>query len=233
MSIENAKVKPELILALATNRGKNIGPVLRCAVGFGCSMIIIVGSPQYGTFGAHGAQKHIRVLHFYYWSEFYQYIKQMENCLVYGVSHSSSSISTLSTNIELISKPNIPIHNINFNNNNSVFMMGESNNLLTEEQLILCDNIIHVPFPNSNLEKLVNYDSKLAICMHHFCTQNKFDERLVIGEKFHVQVKPSYNSHGKDITLARIERKYINNIIENEDLGGFGGLFSHDDDDKI
>jgi tRNA G18 (ribose-2'-O)-methylase SpoU len=241
MSFENEtseikKSKPELILAVATHRGKNIGPVLRCAVGFGCSMIIIVGSPQYGTFGAHGAQKHIRVIHFYYWKEFYEYIKQKNNCLIFGLSHTSSSISTLSTNIELLSKPNIPIHETNFNNNDSVFMMGESNNLLTEEQLILCDNILHVPFPNSNLEKLVNYDSKVAICMHHFSTQAKFEERSVIGEKFHVQ-EPLFNSRNiykgenKDVTLSRLEKKKTNNIIEEEDLGGFGGLFGHIDDE--
>lgn len=46
---------------------QNIGTILRCAVAFGIDALVVIGSHKFGTHGAHGAQKFIPVLHFYYW----------------------------------------------------------------------------------------------------------------------------------------------------------------------
>lgn len=54
-------------MVLETKPKQNIGTVLRCAVAFGVNTIVIIGSPKFGTHAAHGAQKFIPVLHFYYW----------------------------------------------------------------------------------------------------------------------------------------------------------------------
>ena len=53
---------------------QNIGTILRCAVAFGIDRFIIIGSPKFGTHGAHGAQKFMTIMHFFYWVSYYEKI---------------------------------------------------------------------------------------------------------------------------------------------------------------
>lgn len=50
-------------------RANNLGPLIRCCVAFGAQKLILVGSHQFSTHGAHGSQKHIRTEAFMTWAQ--------------------------------------------------------------------------------------------------------------------------------------------------------------------
>jgi coenzyme F420-reducing hydrogenase delta subunit len=54
-------------MVIETKCKQNIGTVVRCAVAFGIDTLVVIGSHKFGTHGAHGSQKFIRVMHFFYW----------------------------------------------------------------------------------------------------------------------------------------------------------------------
>jgi hypothetical protein len=88
------------ILAVETTRHKNVGTLLRCASAFGARCVVIVGSPQYSTHGAHGAQTHVEVVHFYYWRECLDFCGQM-GCTVYGISPRALTLGPVSQLLEV------------------------------------------------------------------------------------------------------------------------------------
>ena len=85
MKCRIAMNSPVLLFAVETYRHKSIGTLLRCACAFGASSVIVVGSPMYSTHGAHGAQTHVEIIHFYYWKDCVEYCRN-KGCAVYSIS---------------------------------------------------------------------------------------------------------------------------------------------------
>ena len=83
-----------LVLCVETHRNKSIGTLMRCAVAFGASIIVIVGSPKFSTHGAYEAKKFIRVIHFFYWKDCIAFVKG-KGFSVYGISPRSLMPSSL------------------------------------------------------------------------------------------------------------------------------------------
>jgi len=171
-----------MILAVETHRNKSIGTLLRCASAFGASCIVVVGSPQYSTHGAHGAQNHIEVVHFYYWQECIDFCRK-RNCDVYSIS--PVKISTGST---ALASGTVSVDNFTFHNAASCFIVGEREGL-TAEQLSISDVVFHVEVPCMEFEDKVVYDSKVAICLQQYAAtagllpRSHENEKHVLGDR--------------------------------------------------
>lgn len=164
-----------MFIGLSTGPRTNIGTTLRCAVGFNCEAILIVGDKNYGTHGAHGSQTRIKIIHFYNWFEFKQYAIE-NNCLVYGIvdmSYSQSSYSFI-TDIEFP------------NDKKVIFLIGnKSNSNLSQEQIDICDQFVAVSFSGGiQFAQHVHRDVKLSICLHQYTASRQLEAGRFIGEKF-------------------------------------------------
>lgn len=171
-----------MILAVETFRHKSIGTLLRCASAFGASCIIVVGSPQYSTHGAHGAQNHIDVVHFYYWEECIEYCRE-RGYDIYSISPSKLGPET--TGVPPGTK-SVDTHT--FKNTSSCFIVGEKEGL-TVEQLSISDIVFHVDIPCMLFEDKVVYDSKVAICLQQYAStadltpRSHENEKHILGER--------------------------------------------------
>lgn len=163
-----------MILAVETHRNKSIGTLLRCASAFGASCVIVVGSAQYSTHGAHGAQNHVEVIHFYYWRECIDYCRNL------GYSIYSISPSFIVGTPE--ERGTTSVDSFIFKNTDSCFIVGERDSLTTEQKLI-SDVIFHVDIPCMHFEDKVVYDSKVAICLQQYAATVGLDPRTYENEK--------------------------------------------------
>ncbi len=136
----------------------SIGTLLRCACAFGAKEIIVVGCSVYSTYGAHGAQKHMPIRHFYTWVEALHYIKIERECEVVGIASSVSASSTA-------------IFDVEYKSGNVCFVVE---NKLGSQLQSVCDKLCHVPIPNLGEESVVHMDSKVSACLQHFCTYSTF-----------------------------------------------------------
>lgn len=200
-----------LIVCVETHRNKSIGTLMRCAVAFGASMIIIVGSPKFSTHGAYEAKKFIRVIHFFYWKDCVEFVKS-RGCSIYGISPrclQQTAAGVAETNA---------VDKISFGEHFAAFIVGEKEGL-TIEQMSICDEVLHIRFPNQKLEEFVHYDSKIAICFHHYASSAGFEQRSRQGEKYTLQNIDSTMSDG--LKALRVDKK--SPMVDSED--GLATLF--------
>ena len=67
-----------LFLAIAvTQPHQCIGPYLRLAAAFGAKAVIVIGRSKFSSHGAHGAAKHVPIIHFHEWEECIQLVKEL------------------------------------------------------------------------------------------------------------------------------------------------------------
>lgn len=171
-----------MILAVETHRHKSIGTLLRCASAFGASCIVVVGSPQYSTHGAHGAQNHIEVVHFYYWQDCIEFCRK-RNCDICSISPVKICAGTSDVIAGTVS-----VDNFTFSNVASCFIVGERDGL-TAEQLSISDVVFHVEVPCMDFEDKVVYDSKVAICLQKYAAtaglmpRSHENEKHVLGDR--------------------------------------------------
>ena len=202
--IEDPERLPVMFVCVETRRKKNIGTLMRCAVAFGASNIIIVGSPKYSTHGSHEAKKFIRVQHFYYWKDCINFLR-ISNCLVYGLS--SFQILPLTSDQNNDAQYSQPIDGFHFTmTNNAGFIIGETDGL-TVEQRSLCDYLLHVRFPKQCLESYVQYDCKISISLHCYALQAGYNNVDRNGEKYLLTIDDTYSLDGKK---ASTEKMIIN-----------------------
>ena len=154
---------PTLLFAVETYRHKSIGTLLRCACAFGAASVIIVGSPTYSTHGAHGAQNHVEIIHFYYWNDCIEYCRN-KGCAIYSIS--PIAIDTPISDSQVLTS--VSVDRFVFSGS-ACFVVGERDGL-TLEQLRLSDKIFHVAIPCSAYEDKVVYDSKVAICLQQYAS---------------------------------------------------------------
>lgn len=170
-----------MILAVETHRHKSIGTLLRCASAFGASCIVVVGSPQYSTHGAHGAQNHIEVIHFYYWRECIDFCRKRK-CEIYSISPTRICPGMSDLIVSTVS-----VDSFTFNAA-SCFIVGERYGL-TAEQLSISDVVFHVEVPCMDFEDQVVYDSKVAICLQQYAAtaglipRSHENEKHILGDR--------------------------------------------------
>jgi len=234
----------KFVVAVETHRHKSIGPILRCAAAFGVTELYIVGSNQYSTHGAHGAQNHLQVWHFFYWNECLDFIKSRynDNIGIYSISplrlciestENVDGIETLqsiqsnfqrNTNLESITSTSVA--HADFSSHlNACFIIGEKDGL-SLEQLSICDKVLHVEFKGmtSGSEVLIGYDSKISICLQQFCVHKSLSSRRKDRELEKHELGIVDKDHIKTVRYAQKSLKQYSR--EDCDFEGLNRLFS-------
>lgn len=197
----------DMIVCVETHRNKSIGTLMRCAVAFGASIIMIVGSPKFSTHGAYEAKKFIRVIHFFYWKDCIEFVRRKGFC-IYGIcprSLKGKADSTLEIESDKgLLTSSVAVESMIFDKRCIAFIVGEKEGL-TLEQMSVCDTLLHVGFPNMELEEFVHYDSKIATCFHHQASSAGYSQRSRHGEKYTLQDTSSKFSDG--LKACRVDKK--------------------------
>lgn len=172
----------ELIVAVETQRRSNIGTIIRTASAFGASLVVVVGSSQFSTHGAHGAQGHMPVYHFFYWEECIQFLHQRGVKSVFGISPSvitqAASRPRVSTSIEGYK------HRFTGSACFIVSRMDRSTRGLTDEEMGICTEVFHVALPAGNEEDIIPNISKIAISLRAYAKSVDLSPSLYAAEKF-------------------------------------------------
>jgi hypothetical protein len=106
----------------------------------------------------------------------------------------------------------------------SCFIIGDSKGL-SEEQKSICDVLLHIDLPLIELQHLIKYDSKIALCLQRFAICANFTERgrelgkekHLVGEKLYRKKLICKMNRNRD-NLIRNEPNDLNEVIELTDL---------------
>lgn len=195
----------EFSVAVTVAKGQCIGTLIRCASAFGARELLIVGSLNYSTHGAHGAQKKsLPVLHFPDYEQLVTFLEKERNLnKIYGILPNAGFIT------EEIKDNTLSLRDVTFTTKTSdsspspsytCFFMPQKAFLgLSPEEIKICSNLIYVPFPNLPLELTsynkqkspsldyhVHMDAKLSIILESFSNVAGFSSRTFTGHKFDV-----------------------------------------------
>ncbi|KAJ1442870.1 hypothetical protein B484DRAFT_441933 [Ochromonadaceae sp. CCMP2298] len=209
------------ILAVETHRHKSIGTLLRCASAFGARCVVIVGSPQYSTHGAIGAQRYMEVVHFYYWNECLEYCREAGCSVAYGISpraliSSSGFESDCADSSECEGAPDAQPGSTSQSVVSAdvdtfpflgpaCFIVGERTGL-TEEQLCISQAVLHVQVPVSALQESLPYDTKVALCLQRYAELMGLQASSHSGEK-HLLAKVDHARRGAYTKAGRANAK--------------------------
>lgn len=133
----------------------------------------------------------MKVIHFFYWKDCIEFVKARGASII-GISPNSLNVRvnernhTVSTNSNVASYKSLAVEDVVFENNFVAFIISAKEGL-TNEQLSLCEIILHVGFPVQELEQYVHYDSKISICFHHYACSTHLSQRAMEGEKYTLQ----------------------------------------------
>ena len=146
---------------------------------FGAVAVCIYGYNSYSTHGAHGAQKHIPVLHFYYLDDCIRFLRSRGCKYFYSVSPLKVSNSK-------------EVETFKFSETSAFLVAtGRENEVhLTPDQIAASDDILHAFVPSLEFESLLHYNSKLSICFDTFATQASYEATEYIREKYIVDASP-------------------------------------------
>ena len=179
----------ELFVCVETRRKSNVGTIMRCAVAFGATSVILVGSASVSTHGAHEAKKHVRMVHFYYWHECIAYVKG-KGCTVVGISPYE------------LPGTSCAVQRVGFGAFSVAFVVGERQGL-SEEQVRVSDVVAHVAFPRQELEDYIPFDNKIAVALQNFASKTVgFAEHRRDGEKYSIEQEPLERRARKAVTLS-------------------------------
>ena len=176
-------------------------------------MIIVVGSPLFSTHGAHGAQKHIEILHYYTWLE----------CSRYAVTNGYDIIGI--SNVETEGSSAIERSSLS---GRIIFAVGTKEGL-SPELLDICSRTVHVSVPVKRLEEKLPYENKVGICLQ--LVSSKYpgrSETSVCAEKFSVDessvfksFKLNFKKHSSSVTEQEL---FDDDVLSEEELH-LGNLF--------
>lgn len=166
------KSEIEMYVVIETVRNQNIGTTLRCAVAFGATSLIIVGSDKVSTHGAHGSQHHLPILHFFYLEECKTYLRS-KKCWIYAIVPPTET--TKFSNV-------VNIQRVTYSGACAFVLASKFG--LSMDQAGICDSLVSVAFPKKEFSRDVLYDVTVSIVLQHFTTLMQYQERHFTGEKF-------------------------------------------------
>lgn len=185
--------------------------------------MIIVGSDKVGAHGAHGAEKHVPIFHFFYWHECETFLRKMKGCKICGIVDSvdanriqtvgvsdGSSGSGNSNKVRAIK--DISKSGVRFDSSTAFIVTGGSRRSLgglTAAQEAICDELFTLHFPRGDYECVLDYDVYVAIILERYSSTMKFHQRSFVGEKFFIN--DDGMKHMKVTKLSTIVGEYIRN----------------------
>lgn len=217
-----------LLVAVEQRRGGCVGTALRSAVAFGAAAVVLVGARQHSTHGAHGAQKHIPILHFFHWDDFREFVKSVnsdcELCCLHTVSGSAGSHSQGKWNESM----DVLEHHLQTKSNQIdmnwvddyefchsgvvIILPHKKTGLFSREQYEVAETHLQVRFPClEKISDMVHPDVKLTICLQQFAVQHmKMEQKKIDEEKFIIEndslklddIATSYDKYKKDKNKA-------------------------------
>lgn len=193
------KGKPECrIIVHNISKKNNIGMIIRSAVAFGVSQIIVVGAKKIGMHGNQGTIKYMRFEHFGTMSEARDYLKEGGFTIV-GVEIGERA-------------EDVTTHP--FTHGNTAFIFGNEGTGIHENVLKLCDKLVYIPQYCPGTASL-NVSNAASIVLHEFAkyaqyTPNTFEgQKFVVDETKHVErfVFESSLSHQKLVEERKRKRE--------------------------
>jgi tRNA(Leu) C34 or U34 (ribose-2'-O)-methylase TrmL len=143
------------------SKSNNVGELLRSATAFGATEVLIVGQPKFNTFGAKGAQKHMRTRVFASLPLAKDYLVSVNSSLVgVEIGHGARSIATSPFT------------------GSTAFLMGNEGSGLEKRHIDLCDYLVFIPQFGSGTASLNVYVAA-SIVMHRFAEWAGFKQREV------------------------------------------------------
>ena len=73
------------VIVFNVGKRHNVGTIARCCTAFGVSSLCLIGSRQYNTFGAHGADAHVHFRHFDTLRSCCEALRVQERCSIIGI----------------------------------------------------------------------------------------------------------------------------------------------------
>lgn len=179
-----------LLVAVEQARGGNVGTSLRCAVAFRADAFVLVGSSKYSTHGAHGAQAHIPILHFYQWDEFLSFARSLSpgGCEVFGLHGAAAEVSVQQSRGQVVHASetySFPCGAV------ALLLPDRRTGRLSAEQLDITDTHLRSRFVaccDDNVTDCVHLDVKASVCLQRYATLHSNNKELLMEEeKFAVE----------------------------------------------
>ncbi len=164
--------------SVITKTQHNIGNILRCAAAFGVTAVCLVGSRKFQSFGAHGSEVYVPMLHFH----------DLQSCCA-ALKEEHGVVDILGIEID---DSAMPVHRHPFRGN-TAFMMGEEGHGMNEKQLALCDGLVYISQHGDGTASL-NVCVATSIVLHQFAVWAGFQERERVGQKYVVGERPNRNA---------------------------------------
>jgi len=164
--------------SIITKTQHNIGNILRCAAAFGVTAVCLVGSRKFQSFGAHGSEVYVPMLHFH----------DLQSCCA-ALKEEHGVVDILGIEID---DSAMPVHRHPFRGN-TAFMMGEEGHGMNEKQLALCDGLVYISQHGDGTASL-NVCVATSIVLHQFAVWAGFQERERVGQKYVVGERPNRNA---------------------------------------
>jgi tRNA(Leu) C34 or U34 (ribose-2'-O)-methylase TrmL len=145
------------------SKSRNIGNMVRSAVGFGCTCVLVVGlKKQVSFFGSFGTHKHVKFHFFASLGEVRAWLKALPDggCHIFGVEITAGARSVCDHS---------QFHR------RSAFMVGNEGSGMSEAQMAICDSFVYIPQCGTGTASL-NVNVATAIVLHHFAIFASFAE---------------------------------------------------------
>ena len=170
---------PKLYLIIyGVAKKHNIGQILRSATAFNVTAVCLVGSRKFNSFGAHGSEVYVPMLHF----------EDLDACCK-ALKEDHGVIDILGIEID---DSALPVHRHPFRGHTAL-MMGEEGHGMNEKQLRLCDGLVYISQYGAGTASL-NVCVATSIVLHNFAVWAGFHERERKEQKYVVGERPLRNA---------------------------------------
>jgi hypothetical protein len=205
-------------IAVETHKRMNLGTTIRCGVAFAIDNLVVIGSPKFGTHGAHGSHKYIDAMHYFYWDNFFADMKS-QGVTTVGIS---PRILAPSTSGGSSSKT---LDSIRFTQGcNYAFVLDPPNSQSYDGGSILrrCDHILHVNYPlGPAANEFILYDASVSLVLLKLRTDTNTVPHAFSSEKFLLAEAP--RRHGVRTMDAErvgsIDPEFLEVHCDEEDQG--------------
>lgn len=171
--------RPECFLVVHNVAKKhNVGVLARSASAFSCTAVLLCGGEgKFNTHGAHGADAHVKFLHF----------ATLALCKAFCIERGVSLVG-----VELTADA-VDVASADAFTRSCAFLLGNEGSGLSPSEIALCDKCVYIPQYGGGTASL-NVACAAAIVLHRFACWAGYAERGREGAKFVVDARPQRTS---------------------------------------